>query len=330
MIPMKIKLNTHLEILNWLNSQPQVGCLLWLKIPSEQRRRHQGQTTVTEAVSTEKTVFCICLYFFDLKIILYFMPEALSSSKRVYSDIKKSPLWVVFWCILISQLQGGLGGKRKETEIKRSLTGSTVFRPPAPSPGWVIHIAGADLTPSCRVWSCSLCGLLVGETSHGLERILEALPEVLNSVLTQRDLSPLLLAVPSPGYLSHVSQDVFSGEPQWGTSDPPESSRVTWGAFGPPRAAHPWALASQMTQQMFTFVVIAFETGFREINCRLKYFKEYHISLLFLHSYYVIFCYHFFGSFFFFCLYHKTQSLICVYSKEPWFTHMCSIRKKPL
>ena len=88
-----------------------------------------------------------------------------------------------------------------------------------------------------------------------------------------------------------------------------------------------WALASQMTQQMFTFVVIAFETGFREINHRLKYFKEYHISLLFLHFYITILL-SFLCVFFFFCLYCKAQSLICVCSKEPWFTHMCSIRKK--
>ena len=193
---------------------------------------------------------------------------------------------------------GRVGGKEKGDRNKTLSHRQHCVQASCSFPGVSHPHHRADLTPSCRAWSCSLCGLLMGETSHGLERTLKALSDVLNSVLTQRDLSLLLLAVPSPGYLSHVSQEVLSGEWQWGTSDPPESSRVTWGAFGPPHAAHPWALASQMTQQMFTFMVIAFETGFREINCRLKYFKEYHISLLFLHSYYVIFCYHFFGSFF--------------------------------
>ena len=59
-----------------------------------------------------------------------------------------------------------------------------------------------------------------------------------------------------------------------------------------------WALASQNTQQMFTFVAIAFETDFREINHRLKYFKEY-ISLLFLHSYYITILLSFLWVFFF-------------------------------
>lgn len=82
-----------------------------------------------------------------------------------------------------------------------------------------------------------------------------------------------------------------------------------------------WALASQMTQQMFTFVVIAFETGFREINHRLKYFKEYHISLLFLHFYITILLSFLCVFFFFVCI--VKLKVLYVYAQRSPDLHTC-------
>ena len=58
-------------------------------------------------------------------------------------------------------------------------------------------------------------------------------------------------------------------------------------------------------------------SSFTKSTCISKNIFPFYFSILII----LVFCY-FFGSFFFFCLYCKTQSLICVCSKEPWFTHV--------
>lgn len=114
--------------------------------------------------------------------------------------------------------------------------------------------------------------------SRGLWHILEILSGVIDSVpAVPGSQSSIFGCTFSLIFLRHIFWRVTGGAP-----NSPESRRVTLGrAFCPPSAVHPAALADQMIQQMFRFVVIAFKTVFREINCRLKYFKEYHISFLF-------------------------------------------------
>lgn len=114
--------------------------------------------------------------------------------------------------------------------------------------------------------------------SRGLWHILKTLSGVIDSVSavpgSQSSISGCTFSLIS---LPHIFWRVTGGAP-----NSPESRRVTLGrAFCPPSAVNPAALADQMIQQMFRFVVTAFKTVFREIDCRLKYFKEYHISFLF-------------------------------------------------
>ena len=96
-------------------------------------------------------------------------------------------------CILMD-LGGKEKGDRNKSLSQAALCSGFLLFPQGES-----STAEADLTPSCRAWSCSLCGLITGETSHGLGCILKALAGVLNSVSTCRDLSLLLLDVASSG-----------------------------------------------------------------------------------------------------------------------------------
>lgn len=101
---------------------------------------------VRETVCTEKMVFCVCLYFFDLKTPLYFMPRAFSSSKRAYSGIKRA----LMDCILMD-----LGEKRKETEIK-AFHRQHCVQVSCSFPRVSHPQQKQTPTPSCRAWSCSL------------------------------------------------------------------------------------------------------------------------------------------------------------------------------
>lgn len=105
---------------------------------------------------------------------------------------------------------------------------------------------------------------------------------------------------------------MLSGEWQWGPSGSPRVQTSDTGSLWPAPAAHPVGTCQpEHPADVSTFVAIAFETDFREINHRLKYFKEY-ISLLFLHSYYITILLSFLLGLFFVCIVKLKVSYVYV------------------
>lgn len=105
----------------------------------------------------------------------------------------------------------GVGGKRKETEIKLSQA--------ALCPGFLLFPQGESSTAEADLTPAAESGRLLlpvwvdqgGDVPRARERP-ESTVRSPQLCSTRRDLSLLLLEVASPGCLSHVSQDMFSGE----------------------------------------------------------------------------------------------------------------------